>query len=309
MGVPDFQAFFYPILKYSSDGQEHSLDEIRTFLTQKFSLTDEDKAERVPSGTQTKFDNRIYWTKSYFSKAKLIENTKRSHFKITDRGLKFLQKFDSNISINDLKTIEEFKEFNNGNAFISDSTTVETKTDVDSLLEIKTPLEKLEETYQYIQHELASELLEKIRLNTWQFFEDLVVDLMVKMGYGGSRSKAGESIKRTNDEGIDGIINEDKLGLDVIYLQAKMWKTETSIGRPEIQKFVGALHGQRAKKGVFITTSSFSKGAIEYVKVIEPKVILIDGKTLTNLMIEFNVGTTTVESYQIKKIDLDYFEK
>lgn len=309
MGVPDFQAFFYPILKYSSDGQEHSLDEIRTFLTQQFSLTDEDKAERVPSGTQTKFDNRIYWTKSYFSKAKLIENTKRSHFKITDRGLKFLQKFDSNISINDLKTIEEFKEFNNGNAFISDSTTIETKTGIDSLLEIKTPLEKLEETYQYIQHELASELLEKIRLNTWQFFEDLVVDLMVKMGYGGSRSKAGESIKRTNDEGIDGIINEDKLGLDVIYLQAKMWKTETSIGRPEIQKFVGALHGQRAKKGVFITTSSFSKGAIEYVKVIEPKVILIDGKTLTNLMIEFNVGTTTVESYQIKKIDLDYFEK
>lgn len=309
MGVPDFQAFFYPILKYSSDGQEHSLDEIRAFLTQKFSLTDEDKAERVPSGTQTKFDNRIYWTKSYFSKAKLIENTKRSHFKITDRGLKFLQKFDSNISINDLKTIEEFKEFNNGNAFISDSTTIETKTGIDSLLEIKTPLEKLEETYQYIQHELASELLEKIRLNTWQFFEDLVVDLMVKMGYGGSRSKAGESIKRTNDEGIDGIINEDKLGLDVIYLQAKMWKTETSIGRPEIQKFVGALHGQRAKKGVFITTSSFSKGAIEYVKVIEPKVILIDGKTLTNLMIEFNVGTTTVESYQIKKIDLDYFEK
>jgi restriction system protein len=309
MGVPDFQAFFYPILKYSSDGQEHSLDEIRTFLTQKFSLTDEDKAERVPSGTQTKFDNRIYWTKSYFSKAKLIENTKRSHFKITDRGLKFLQKFESNISINDLKTIEEFKEFNNGNTFISDSTTIETKTGVDSLLEIKTPLEKLEETYQYIQHELAFELLEKIRLNTWQFFEDLVVDLMVKMGYGGSRSKAGESIKRTNDEGIDGIINEDKLGLDVIYLQAKMWKTETSIGRPEIQKFVGALHGQRAKKGVFITTSSFSKGAIEYVKVIEPKVILIDGKTLTNLMIEFNVGTTTVESYQIKKIDLDYFEK
>ena len=309
MGVPDFQAFFYPILKYSSDGQEHSLDEIRAFLTQNFSLTDEDKAERVPSGTQTKFDNRIYWTKSYFSKAKLIENTKRSHFKITDRGLKFLQKFDSNISINDLKTIEEFKEFNNGNAFISDSTTIETKTGIDSLLEIKTPLEKLEETYQYIQHELASELLEKIRLNTWQFFEDLVVDLMVKMGYGGSRSKAGESIKRTNDEGIDGIINEDKLGLDVIYLQAKMWKTETSIGRPEIQKFVGALHGQRAKKGVFITTSSFSKGAIEYVKVIEPKVILIDGKTLTNLMIEFNVGTTTMESYQIKKIDLDYFEK
>lgn len=309
MGVPDFQSFFYPILKYSSDGQEHSLDEIRVFLTHNFSLTDEDKAERVPSGTQTKFDNRIYWTKSYFSKAKLIENTKRSHFKITERGLKFLQKFNSNITINDLKTIDEFKEFNNRTVFLSDNTSIEIKENNDSVLEVKTPLEKLEETYQYIQQELAFELLEKIRLNTWQFFEDLVIDLMVKMGYGGSRSKAGESIKRTNDEGIDGIINEDKLGLDVIYLQAKMWKIETSIGRPEIQKFVGALHGQRAKKGVFITTSSFSKGAIEYVKVIEPKVILIDGETLTNLMIEFNVGTATVESYQIKKIDLDYFEK
>ncbi len=306
MGVPDFQSFFYPILKFSSDGQEHSLDEIRDFLTQKLSLTDEDKAERVPSGTQTKFDNRIYWTKSYFSKAKLIENTKRSHFKITERGLKFLQKFNSNITINDLKTIDEFKEFNSGGVFLSP---VEIKENNNLVIEVKTPLEKLEETYQYIQQELASELLEKIRLNTWQFFEDLVIDLMVKMGYGGSRSKAGKSIKRTNDEGIDGIINEDKLGLDVIYLQAKMWKTETNIGRPEIQKFVGALHGQRAKKGVFITTSSFSKGAIEYVKVIEPKVILIDGETLTNLMIEFNVGTTTVESYQIKKIDLDYFEK
>ena len=166
-----------------------------------------------------------------------------------------------------------------------------------------------EETFQFIQNELASELLEKIRINSWQFFEDLVVDLMIKMGYGGSKSKAGKSIQRTNDEGIDGIINEDKLGLDVIYLQAKMWQNETTISRPEVQKFVGALHGKRAKKGVFITTSSFTKGAIEYVKTIDPKVILIDGQTLTNLMIEHNVGTTVIESYQIKKIDLDYFEK
>lgn len=307
MATPDFQSFFYPVLKFSADGGEHSLNEIRNFLTAHFSLTDEDKAERVPSGAQTKFDNRIYWTKSYFSKAKLIENTKRSHFKITERGQKFLQKFDSYISINDLKTIDEFKEFNTGVINPSESKSlVQTK---DVVLEIKTPLEKLEETYQYIQQELANELLEKIRLNSWQFFEDLVVDLMVKMGYGGSRNKAGKSIKRTNDEGIDGIINEDKLGLDVIYLQAKKWDTETSIGRPEIQKFVGALQGQRAKKGVFITTSSFSKGAIEYAKTIDTKIILIDGNTLTNLMIEFSVGTTTIESYHIKKIDIDYFEQ
>lgn len=308
MGIPDFQKFFYPILKYSSDQKEHSLEELREHLTAHFSLADEDKAERVPSGVQTKFDNRIYWTKSYFIKAKLIENTRRSHFRITERGLKFLQNFNSEITINDLKTISEFKEFSQG------STSEEQNhgsaiTNNNSYSDFKTPLEKLEENYFYIKKELASELLDKIRANSWQFFEDLVIDLMIKMGYGGSRSKAGNSIKRTSDEGIDGIINEDKLGLDVIYLQAKMWQEETSIGRPEIQKFVGALHGQRAKKGVFITTSSFSKTAIDYVKSIDPKVILIDGETLTDLMIEYNVGTTPIETYQIKKIDLDYFEK
>lgn len=307
MGIPDFQSFFYPILKFSSDGNEHSLNEVRNFLSEHFALNDEDKAERVPSGAQTKFDNRIYWTKSYFSKAKLVENTKRSHFKITANGQSFLQKFDSYISINDLKTIDEFKEFSTGVINTSENKSSDPSGEI--VLEIKTPFEKLEETFQFIQQELANELLQKIRLNSWQFFEDLVIDLMVKMGYGGSRNKAGKSIKRSNDEGIDGIINEDKLGLDVIYLQAKKWDTETSIGRPEIQKFVGALQGQRAKKGVFLTTSSFSKGAIEYAKTIDTKVILIDGDTLTKLMIEFGVGTTTIESYQIKKIDVDYFEQ
>ena len=309
MAIPDFQKFFYPILKFSSEHNEVSLDNIRNFLTQHFSLTDEEKAERVPSGVQTKFDNRIYWTKSYFNKARLIESTKRSHFKITERGLSFLRNFNSEITINDLKAIPEFKEFSEGIASSDKQNQTTTIIENFQTVETKTPLEKLEESYQYIERELASELLDKIRANTWQFFEDLVVDLMVKMGYGGSRNTAGESIKRTNDEGIDGIINEDKLGLDVIYLQAKLWKEETTIGRPEVQKFVGALHGQRAKKGVFITTSSFSKGAIDYVKSIDPKVILLDGKTLTSLMIEYNVGTTPVETYQIKKIDLDYFEK
>lgn len=309
MKVPDFQSFFHPILEFASDKNEHSLNEVRDYLTDYFQLSEEAKSEKVPSGTQTRFDNRIYWTKSYFSKAKLIENTKRAHFKITDRGIKFLNKFNSDIKIKDLKTIDEFKEFNEG-------TNTENKDDKINVLqtvgqsdETQTPLEKLEDIFQFIQNELASELLDKIRLNSWQFFEDLVIDLMIKMGYGGSKNQAGKSIQRTNDEGIDGIINEDKLGLDVIYLQAKMWKTETTISRPEIQKFVGALHGKRAKKGVFITTSSFTKGAIQYVKNIDPKVILIDGETLTNLMIEHNVGTTVIESYQIKKIDLDYFDK
>lgn len=309
MNIPNFQSFFYPILDFASDRCEHSLNEVRDYLTDYFRLSEEAKSERVPSGTQTKFDNRIYWTKSYFSKAKLIENTKRGHFKITDRGIKFLQKSNSNITIKDLKTIDEFKEFNEGANPVGEDKSEEKTETIDQLDEVHTPLEKLEESFQYMQNELASELLEKIRMNSWQFFEDLVIDLMINMGYGGSKSKAGKSIQRTNDEGIDGIINEDKLGLDVIYLQAKMWKKETTISRPEIQKFVGALHGKRARKGVFITTSSFTKGAIEYVRNIDPKVILIDGETLSNLMIEHNVGTAVIESYQIKKIDLDYFEK
>jgi len=304
MAIPDFQSFFYPFLKLSSDRQEHSLKDVREYMTDFFSLTEEDKSEKVPSGTQSKFNNRIYWTKSYFIKAKLIEPTKRAHFKITDLGLEFLEKYKDKISIKDLKEIEEFREFSTG-----------TKEEhlknekVEPVMDDKTPLETLEDAYLFIQKQLAHELLEKVKSNTWQFFEDLVVELMVKMGYGGSKNLVRKQIRRTNDEGIDGVINEDVLGLDVIYLQAKRWTKNNSIGRPEIQKFVGALHGKRAKKGVFITTGHFAKNAYEYVKTIDPKVILIDGETLSNLMIEYSIGTTTIEEYQIKKIDLDYFEE
>lgn len=308
MAIPEFQSFFYPFLKLSSDKNEHSLSEVREFMTEHFALTDEDKSEKVPSGTQTKFDNRIYWTKSYFAKAKLINQTKRAHFLITERGLEFFSKFKDSITINDLRGFEEFRQFNQGSNHSDDVTTQTERVEI-SISDNKTPLERLEESYLLIHNELAIELLEKIKLNSWQFFEDLVIDLMVKMGYGGSRNKAGQSIKRTNDEGIDGIINEDKLGLDVIYLQAKKWTNEGGIGRPEIQRFVGALHGQRAKKGVFITTSFFTKPAYDYMKSIDPKVILIDGETLANLMIEHGLGTSTVESYHIKKLDLDYFEE
>ena len=161
-----------------------------------------------------------------------------------------------------------------------------------------------------IQNQLSNELLEKIRSNSWQFFEDLVVDLMVKMGYGGSKNIVRSQLNRTNDEGIDGIINEDKLGLDVIYLQAKRWtQKNSSIGRPEIQRFVGALHGKRARKGVFITTGHFANTAYEYVKTIDPKVILIDGEKLADLMIEYSLGTSTIISYDVKKVDLDYFDE
>lgn len=282
MSIPDFQSFFYPFLKLSSDNQEHSLNDVRNYMTNHFSLSEEDKSEMVPSGTQTKFDNRIYWTKSYFIKAKLIESTKRAHFKITKRGTSFLNKFQGDIKIKDLKEIDEFKEFASTSKQKKEKSieTEKIKADIND----KTPLETLEDSFLFIQNQLSTELLEKIKSNTWQFFEDLIIELMVKMGYGGSKNMARSQIKRTNDEGIDGVINEDKLGLDVIYLQAKRWTKDNSIGRPEIQKFVGALHGKRAKKGVFITTGHFAKNAYEYVKQIDPKVILIDGENLSNLI-------------------------
>jgi restriction system protein len=303
MTIPDFQSFFYPFLKMSSDKTEHSLQDVREYMTDFFSLTDEDKTEMVPSGTQSKFDNRIYWAKSYLIKAKLLEATKRAHFRITEMGIKYLEKHQENINVKTLKEIEEFREFHTGSKESNE------QVDNDQTNEDKTPLETLEDAYLFIQKQLAHDLLEKVKSNTWQFFEDLVIELMVKMGYGGSKNLARKQIQRTNDEGIDGVINEDKLGLDVIYLQAKRWTKNNSIGRPEIQKFVGALHGKRAKKGVFITTGSFAKNSYEYVRTIDPKVILIDGETLSNLMIEYGLGTTTIEAYQIKKIDLDYFEE
>ncbi|MBL4586896.1 MAG: restriction endonuclease [Flavobacteriales bacterium] len=306
MALPTFQSFFYPFLKFSSDKKEHSLKEVKTHLSNHFSLTAEERTEKVRSGTQTKFDNRIYWTRSYFIKAGLIKSSKRAHFTITKSGLEFLEQFKDSITTTNLKEIDAFRNFNSGTQAKKD---LISENDQTELIETQsTPHESLENSFSVIQKQLAHELLEKTKSNTWQFFEDLVIELMVKMGYGGSRVTAREQLSRTNDEGIDGIINEDKLGLDVIYLQAKKWTKETSIGRPEIQKFVGALHGKRANKGVFITTGLFANTSYEYVKTIVPKVILIDGETLSNLMIEYSLGTTTMESYHVKKVDLDYFE-
>jgi restriction system protein len=300
MAVPDFQSFFKPLLDIASDGKEHSMRETREKIAAVFNLSQEDLSELLPSGTQTKFDNRVAWAKSYFVQAKILESPRRAHLKITDRGKHLYSQGHEKIDIKVLSQYSEFVEFHNPpkqNKF----TQTETSQDISS----ETPEEILQKAYQSIRSDLAGELLDRIKSNTPGFFERLVVDLMVAMGYGGSRSDAGQSIGQSGDEGIDGIIKEDRLGLDVIYLQAKRW--EGTVGRPEVQKFVGALHGKRAKKGVFITTGKFSEEAHDYVKSIDPKVILIDGKSLANYMIDFNLGTSTSVTYEIKKIDSDYF--
>jgi restriction system protein len=255
----------------------------------------------LPSGTQSKFDNRIAWAISYLVQANVLERPKRAFFKITDRGRELHNKKHARIDVAILKAYPEFLEFHT-----SKVTTPVTPIEIDTSVSA-TPDEILQQAYQSMRNDLASEILEKIKINSPGYFEMLVVDLLVAMGYGGSRTDAGQSLGRSGDEGIDGIIKEDRLGLDVIYLQAKRWAS--TVGRPEIQRFVGALHGKRAKKGVFITTGKFSNDALDYVATIDPKVVLIDGRTLVEYMIDFNLGVSIATTYEIKRLDSDYFSE
>lgn len=297
MGIPDFQTVMLPFMINIEDGKEHSLREIIDSLAIVFNLTDTELKELLPSGKQAVFTNRVGWARTYLKKAGLIEATRKGHFKITSRGQDVLSVEPERISVNYLKKFPEFVEFYTAKKEPIAKPVVE--------LEEMNPEESLEMSYLKIRQELAVELLENVKNCSPAFFERMVVELLVTMGYGGSRKDAGEAIGRSGDEGIDGIIKEDRLGLDIIYIQAKRW-SET-VGRPEIQKFAGALMGKGAKKGVFITTSSFTREALEYAHLIDTRIILIDGEQMANMMIDFGVGVTTVNTYEIKKLDTDYF--
>ena len=300
MTIPDFQAIMLPLLQYASDGKEHSLRDAITYLADVFNLSDEEKKGLLPSGQQTVFDNRVGWARTHLKKAVLLEYPKRGFFQITERGRDLLTQNPTKINIKFLNQFPEHIEFLNSKKDNdkSEPEIIETSE--------TTPQESIEFGYQKIRKELELELLNRVKSCSPDFFERLVVYLLVKMGYGGSRRDAGRAIGKSGDGGIDGIIKEDKLGLDIVYVQAKRWDN-TVVGRPEIQKFVGALHGQRARKGVFITTSRFSQEAREYVSIIDSKIVLIDGEELAQLMIDNHVGVSTVSIYEIKKIDSDYF--
>jgi restriction system protein len=300
MAIPDFQSLMLPLLRLSADGEEHRLADAREELASLFELTAEDRAELLPSGRQARWANRVAWAKVHLDQAGLLETTRRGWFRITDRGRESLSSGIDRITLKYLSQFQEFLDFR------SRGTQGQTGADplqvADSL---QTPEEILEQAYASIRNSLAAELLARVKSASPAFFERLVVELLIKMGYGGSRVEAGEAIGRGGDEGIDGVISEDRLGLDVIYLQAKRW--EGTVGRPEVQKFVGALHGKRARKGVFLTTGSFSADARSYVANIDPKVVLIDGQQLADYMIDFGVGVTSKETFEIKRIDSDYF--
>lgn len=306
MPIPDFQTCMLPLLRFAVDGKEHQIKEASQHLALEFNLTEEEQNEFLPSGQQPVFINRIGWARSYLKKAGLLDNTRRGYFQITVRGQSVLKEPPPRITIKYLDRFSEFKEF--WDKYRSKRGAEEDTTDAAEAEPApgQTPHEALESAYARLRSEIAVEILQTLKGSDPSMFENIVVDLLVKMGYGGSRTDAGKAIGRSGDEGIDGIIKEDHLGLDNIYIQAKRW-VDATVGRPEIQKFAGALQGQRARKGIFITTSEFSKEATDYVSRIDSKIVLIDGKALAELMIDFGVGVTSVATYEVKKIDSDYF--
>jgi restriction system protein len=304
MPIPNYQTIMLPLLQLASDKQEHKFSDAVQYIAEKFSLTDEEKGELLPSGTQAVFNNRVGWARSYLKQAALLSSTKRGYFKITEQGLNLLAEKPEKINSALLERYAEFQEFRNRK---KDQSKIPEETGTTHIPENETPEDSLAAAYKLLRKNLEDEILASVKDSSPAFFERLVVDLLVKMGYGGNRQDAGRALGKSGDGGIDGIINEDQLGLDVIYIQAKRW--DGVVGRPEIQKFAGALQGQRARKGVFITTSGFTKEAMEYASLIESKIILISGEKLASLMAQHNVGVTVVGKYEVKKIDSDYFDE
>jgi len=304
MAIPDFQSTMQPLLAAVNDGQVYQFRDVIERVKDCFQLTDQELQQKLSSGKQTVIKNRISWARTYLTKAGLLQSPGRGLTQITQRGLDALAQTEQPVRVKYLRQFPEFIAFHTAKPTSSD----EIPNHVVDNASQSTPEEKLEEASAELNQALTGELLDTIKNGSPDFFEQLVVDLMISMGYGGSRKEAGQATQYTADGGIDGIIKEDPLGLDMIYLQAKRY-SESTVGRPEIQKFAGALDMQRAKKGVFITTSKFSADAREFVGMIEKSIILIDGDELAVLMIEHGLGVSTKQVYEIKQIDSDYFNE
>jgi restriction system protein len=305
--IPDFQTIMLPLLKILQDRKEHALRDIISEISDQFTLTEEERVQLLPSANQTMISNRVGWARTYLKKANLLETPKRAVLKITDDGVNILSKNLPRIDVKFLQTLPKFQEWQSSYADKSDDIEA---INSDNKIEIqtgKTPEELLDYSYSQLREELASELIDKIKSCSPAFFELLVIDLLIKMGYGGSRREAGEVLGKSGDGGIDGIIKEDKLGLDTIYIQAKRWENTVTIH--QVRDFAGSLLSKKAKKGIFITTSNYPSSAKEFVSSIEPKIVLIDGNELANLMIEYKVGVSVKKVYEVQRLDNDYFEE
>jgi restriction system protein len=315
MAIPDYQTAMLPLLRLAADGREHRFRDAVELLAQEFQVTDQERSEMLPSGSAPTFDNRVGWARTYLKQAGLLSSPRRGIFQITENGKKLLSRGLARI---DTELLDQYADFRAFRARRRDATGGSPPQSSPAEQELpahlpeqeatahQTPEDQLATAYGRLRKALEFELLEQVKSSSPTFFERLVIDLLVRMGYGGSRQDAGRAIGKSGDGGIDGIIKEDRLGLDVIYVQAKRW--EGVVGRPEIQKFAGALQGQRANKGIFITTSMYTREATEYVNLISTKIILMGGEELARLMVDHDVGVSTVGMYEMKKIDVDYFE-
>lgn len=300
MAIPDYQTIMLPLLKLTGDEKEHTLREAIDRLASEFRLSDEERKELVPSGIQELFDNRVGWARTYMKKAGLFELTGRGHFRITERGMELLRENPLKINVRMLYRYPEFREFRSYKLGGKETRRVSKE------VEKGTPEDELGDAYQRITNELGKDLLEELKAVSPSKFEHIVVNVLVKMGYGGSYEDAAEAIGGAGDEGVDGVINEDRLGLSRIYVQAKRWQNKY-VGHSEIRNFSGALDFKHAERGVFITTSGFTRDAQEGVERSSKRIILIDGNQLAKLMIEYDVGVTTEREIKLKKIDKDYF--
>jgi restriction system protein len=299
--VPNFQELFRPVLQKLADSNDHQVRVLRAEIAEDFHLTEDDLKELLPSGKQSVFTNRVAWSLAYLKMAKLVESPARGCYHITEDGIEFLKQHPEPFKIAALKSIPAFKEFHQGKGKGGKPPVGHEP------VEDETPEETIQRGFDILKSDLIEELLTILKSTTPAFFERIVVDVLVKMGYGGSVIDAGEAVGKSGDGGIDGVIKEDKLGLDIIYIQAKRW--ENTVHSPEIHKFAGALAGMKAKKGVFITTSSFSKGAMEFAQGLESKIVLMNGEQLAQLMIDNSVGVSPVACYEVKRIDSDYFDE
>lgn len=300
--IPDFQTIMLPLLEFIGKNENSNTKLLKEGMIKHFNITKEEQEQKTPNGKQQIYYNRIAWAISYIRMAGLIHSSQRGIYNITEQGKTVLKNPPEKITVAYLKQFEKFSKDRNLDK-IKEQVPEETEQEISN----KTPDELFELSYSQIIENIKEQLMQKIKDCSPFFFEQIVLDLLLKMGYGGSETESGELTQKASDEGIDGIIKEDKLGLDKIYIQAKKW--ENSVGRPEIQKFVGALQGKRAKKGVFITTSEFSKDAHDYVKNLDISVILIDGNKLTKYMVENELGVTLKQNFKIYSIDNDYFEE
>lgn len=301
--VPDYQSLMRPVLECAAKG-EVRIGDVVDELAETLNLSQEDREELVPSGTQTRFANRVHWAKSYLKQAGLVKATKRGHFVITDRGKQALADERTAINTAYLEQFEEFQEFQTrtkgtGEKHGEPVTSVETD---------DTPDEVLRTAHRSINDALSAELLDRIRNATPAFFESLIVKLLLAMGYGGTSEEAGKALGRSGDDGVDGVIDQDPLGVDQVYVQAKRYGDANTIGASAIRDFFGALSLKKAQKGIFVTTSSFSPSAKQTAKDLGMRIVLIDGQQLARLMIRYNIGCRDEEVLYLKKVDEDFFE-